>query len=280
MSYLLYLVLPVVGFLLAVAFARYRASAWSSAILQGVIAAVVTLGINAIVTLFDTDCCAYVFDSDDRLGWNVPNTDTDRALRGGAFVSRRYSAERAYGKGGSLQVTVDLRGGTGRAAIPMNRGEVFVLLQQFPPIGRRVGVAQNLWFSRVEAIVDVPATLVSQQSAVTASFVQLYFETCPPQSERFDGEPGEQIHGEGPIRVSYRWWTLKATEACRLGIKMGLNDADFGSYSGEAFISGVRWTPLSWYLQRLAAIVLLIVGVAVYIWLTRKPTARASGAVH
>ena len=156
----------------------------------------------------------------------------------------------------------------------MDRGEVFVLVQQFPPAGGRIGIPQNLWLSRVQAVIEVPPSLVSERSAVTASFVQLFFETCPPESKRFDGEPGEQIHAGGPIVVEYRWWTPKARAACRLGIKMGLNEEDLGTYQGRAFISGVRWTPITWYLKILSAIALLAGGVAVNIWATRKSRVR------
>jgi hypothetical protein len=271
MSYLLYAVLPLVGFFIGVGVAkRFREASWEKSVVEGVIGAVVGLGISFSGDIITAGCCEYVFDSDSGLGWNVPNTDSDRALRGGALISRRYSAERAHGKGGSLQVEVHLMGGGG-AAMPMNRGEVSVLLRQFPPVGGVVGVAQNLWLARVEAIVDVPATLESTQSAVGASFIQLYIETCPPESRRIDGEPGEQIHDAGPIRISYRWWAFDALEACRLGIKIGLNDADLSSYRGDVFISGVRWTPLSWYLQRgLIVALLMIGGVAAYLRVARK----------
>ena len=140
MSYLLDAALPLVAFFLLVAFAKgLRAKTWVTAIQEGAIGALFSLVLSLIVDGFNTGCCEYVFDSDSGLGWNVPNTDSDRGRRGGALTSRRYSAERAHGNGGSLQVEVALMGGSevvltgeGDAAIPMNRGEVFVLLQQFP----------------------------------------------------------------------------------------------------------------------------------------------------
>ena len=107
---------------------------------------------NGIIDLFRTDCCRYVFNSDDKSGWNLPITDSDRASRGGAFVTRRFSTEQGHGDE-ALEVVVHLRGGTRNHNPPMDRAEAFGLLQQFPPLGGRVGASPSLWLSRVEAIV-------------------------------------------------------------------------------------------------------------------------------
>ena len=105
MSYLLFAALPLVAFFLVVAIAKRFRESWLKAIVEGVIGAVVALVFSASVETFNSGCCEYVFDSDSGLGWNIPNTDSDRVLRGGALTSRRYSAEGAHGSGGSLQVS-------------------------------------------------------------------------------------------------------------------------------------------------------------------------------
>ena len=121
----------------------------------------------------------------------------------------------------------------------------------------------------------MPRSLVSQDIR-TATFVQLYFETCPPQSERFNGGPGEQILGR---RADHRQQSLvdaKCAAPMPPRDQTGLNDADRGSYQGRVFITGVRWTPISWYWGRLLAVALLIGGVALHFWVDREIKRRAS----
>ncbi len=267
---MLYL-LPVAGFILALAATLFRKSKFADPVVQAVIGALLGAVITGIMAWLDgRKCCEYVFDPNVTLGWNVPNSETAREQRGGAFIGRRFSTEHAESGSGSLEVEVELIGGTRQ-----RESDTWVIVKQVPPVGGSVGSAANLFLARVEATVYVPASLVSERAALTAGYLQLFYETCEPDSFRIDGVPGELVMGEGPIRVSFQSWDVSSHEICRIGLKMGLNDADTGAYRGRIFVSGVKWTPLTWYWQGFIMTILLLAGGATFHLLAARKRRQA-----
>jgi hypothetical protein len=227
---------------------------WSELIVSSLVSAVIGLPVSAIggalfgglITWVTDSRLVYDFENPAALGWNVAPADAC-PNRGCAFVARRLSDQHAASGHGSLEVEVELRGRTRGWPDAQQDGEISVYIEQAPPAGMESAAPADLFLAQLEATVYVPQDLVSREATRTASFLQLFAHECDPTEPPHYGTPGQIVRSGGPVRLRYRFWSPSTRQICRIGIKMGLNDADPGTYRGRIYIDDVGWTPTAWY---------------------------------
>jgi len=187
--------------------------------------------------LANLDCSRYGFESDDQI-WAI----THDQLRGSAMSSVGQSENAFYKGKASMNIRVALKGDPSERAFARDKGEVYVDPEVIPMkrciFQKRGDIVPGK--TVIKARVYIPKSLISDNLSEPLH-LQLFIEDNAPSPNRFTDESATKK------LISAGWHLIKfaipenVNGLSKIGIKIGLNDNDHGTYSGEIFIDTVDW---------------------------------------
>ena len=237
---------------------------------QGVLLIVASLILTVwgrqVVIAIDGPTSQYDFEASP-VCWTMPS-QSDCQERGCAFDQVGQSPYHVVDGERSMAVQVALDGSPEGRAAGRHQGEVFVNIPRCPPRGMSPGRPVDLLGVTVTAWVTIPDTeraLLSRARETYPGFLQLFLETCGREPAKLlDADEFEEVKDTGAYRLTFASYEPDAASVCRLGIKMGLNDRDDGTYAGTIYIDAVGWPRIQLLQIILMVAALTVVATAIY----------------
>lgn len=211
--------------------------------------------------------------------WTIPG-QSDCKERGCAFGPVGQSPYHVVDGQRSMAVQVALDGSPEGRAEGRHQGEVFVNIERCLPRGTSREIPVDLLGVTITAWVTIPDTerdLLSRTRETHPGFLQLFLETCGRKPAKLlDADEFEEVKDTGAYKLTFVSYEPDAASVCRLGIKMGLNDLDGGTYEGTIYVDAVGWPRIQPLQIILLVLALAVVATAIYTRLRGRLPGRGS----